>query len=500
MRIMSESQVAVTAINGRLILAVNLLWEVVSFSLPLKYFISWTPVLGASCTCFSFALIAQVSFLILFFAIPELNILIAAALIEHSQIGSIMLAPISDKEGDDAVVERLRQKLNLSSPVQLHHHHHCCHYCDNQVQHHSLPQPKAPQNDHRRPSPVATRAAATITSSTSFSILDDRLDCRHFDALGDDALQWRPLRRSNQVEGAGIASDCNCTAPTLDVSVDVSSCKRRPKLAKAQTTRTLQSQREISSTTTQIQTTCTNCVLCTQKSPVVRPCDVTMLTTTKKKKKEMASSRTFTSSSFLSPLCASISPFSPSSVFSTSCSSTSSQFIRLLLFSCFLLTVISSSAHAYSSRTGYLESELPPYSHYYPPYLIEDVRIQQPPTNRQGKANGGRILAKAPAVPATRQYLDGSTFTGGEVTGHAVLRRQRSLNTFDQSRDDQPDYRITGDIFVPQGAKLEIEPGVRMAFAPRIGITVRGSLLANVSVSILSFSCWLYLYFLYSFT
>ncbi|KAH9406143.1 hypothetical protein TYRP_013745 [Tyrophagus putrescentiae] len=127
--------------------------------------------------------------------------------------------------------------------------------------------------------------------------------------------------------------------------------------------------------------------------------------------------------------------------------------------------------------------EFPPYySQYYPPYLVEDVRIQPAPT-RQGKS---RPLAKAPSVPAARLYLDPATFTGGEVTGHAVLRRRNAGSslpqTFDMSDSDQfhqPDYLITGDIYVPPGARLEIEPGVRIAFAPRVGLTVRGSLLAN---------------------
>ncbi len=340
------------------------------------------------------------------------------------------------------------------------------------------------------------------------------------------------------------SSSSSCTAPDRSTSVDVvSGCKPQS----TRTTLTVQSAKAAeaqtsSTSTTQIQTATTSYYRVHQLTQTSSShlnnclglCDVIMLSKRKRRKGEeeiatggICLSRTSptptpSSSSVLSPLkpppsrvsSLPLSLFSSlSSSFSTSTSSSSSQLTttylcrRFLLFLLCLFTVISasssSSAFAYSSsshinggsyhnfdqlqQTG--GGEFPPYySQYYPPYLVEDVRVQPAPppsSNRQGKS---RPLAKAPSVPAARLYLDPATFTGGEVTGHAVLRRRNpggsTPQTFDMSDSDQlqqPDYLITGDIFVPPGARLEIEPGVRIAFAPRVGLTVRGSLLANVS-------------------
>ncbi len=343
----------------------------------------------------------------------------------------------------------------------------------------------------------------------------------------------------------------SCTAAP-DRSVDVvSGCKPQS----TRTTLTVQSAKAAeaqtsSTSTTQIQTATTSYYRVHQLTQTSSShlnnclglCDVIMLSKRKRRKGEeeiatggICLSRTSptptpSSSSVLSPLKPPPSRVSslPLSLFSsllsssssTSTSSSSSQLTttylcrRFLLFLFCLFTVISasstSSAFAYSSsssshinggsyhnfdqlqQTG--GGEFPPYySQYYPPYLVEDVRVQPAPppsSNRQGKS---RPLAKAPSVPAARLYLDPATFTGGEVTGHAVLRRRNpggsTPQTFDMSDSDQlqqPDYLITGDIFVPPGARLEIEPGVRIAFAPRVGLTVRGSLLANVSNRLLA--------------
>lgn len=58
---------------------------------------------------------------------------------------------------------------------------------------------------------------------------------------------------------------------------------------------------------------------------------------------------------------------------------------------------------------------------------------------------------------------------GGEIIGERILRAIESP------------YIVTEDIEVPNGAKLTIEPGVTIEFAPSIGITVRGVIHAVVS-------------------
>lgn len=144
-------------------------------------------------------------------------------------------------------------------------------------------------------------------------------------------------------------------------------------------------------------------------------------------------------------------------------------FVSLLTL-CVCLSVISASRYIPP------ESEPPPYSQYYPPYLVDEKAVGQ---NRLGKS---RTFAKAPSVNptgATRQFLDNS-FSGGEISGFKVLRKIQS-GAFEHLAS--PDYRITSDITVPSNAKLEIEPGVRLSFAPRTGISVRGALLANVSLA-----------------
>ena len=147
--------------------------------------------------------------------------------------------------------------------------------------------------------------------------------------------------------------------------------------------------------------------------------------------------------------------------------------LNLFTVLCLCFTVIS------ASRFIPPENELPPYSQYYPSYLPDEASISLiPGQNRLGKSNS-RTIGKSPAVnpnDAIKQFLEPS-FSGGEISGYKVLRRTQNINQFG------PDYRITSDIVVPQNAKLEIEPGVRIAFAARTGITIRGALLANVSIN-----------------
>ena len=131
---------------------------------------------------------------------------------------------------------------------------------------------------------------------------------------------------------------------------------------------------------------------------------------------------------------------------------------------CLYISVI--SANRYIPQ----ESNLPSYSQYYPPYLQESFNHPSV-TSRTGKS---RTLAKSQEVISTRRFLEPS-FSGGEINGIAVLRKTQLNN------DQLVDYFITSDIVVPVNSRLEIEPGVRILFAARVGITVYGALLANVS-------------------
>lgn len=131
-------------------------------------------------------------------------------------------------------------------------------------------------------------------------------------------------------------------------------------------------------------------------------------------------------------------------------SSISTMYILLLCFSlCF--TVISSSRFVPSEQRQSRQ-----YSQYYPPY----------DTNSQSDHHHQQYVG---------QPLDHSLFHGGEITGLKVLTRSG------QSDPSTPDYTIHSDILIPANSRLEIESGVRIAFTPQVGITVRGALLANVS-------------------
>lgn len=50
---------------------------------------------------------------------------------------------------------------------------------------------------------------------------------------------------------------------------------------------------------------------------------------------------------------------------------------------------------------------------------------------------------------------------------------------------DASPYMLRDDLLIERGAELLIEPGVEVKFAPMIGITVRGKLLAIVSIKLL---------------
>lgn len=64
---------------------------------------------------------------------------------------------------------------------------------------------------------------------------------------------------------------------------------------------------------------------------------------------------------------------------------------------------------------------------------------------------------------------DYTELAGGSVVGERTLKLSESP------------YLLTGDLDVERNAKLIVEPGVNIHFAPMIGITVRGVLISVVS-------------------
>lgn len=62
-------------------------------------------------------------------------------------------------------------------------------------------------------------------------------------------------------------------------------------------------------------------------------------------------------------------------------------------------------------------------------------------------------------------------FSGGLITNQLTLRLHNSP------------YIIDNSVLIEKGGQLVIEPGVELQFKPRVGISIIGSLIANVSVS-----------------
>lgn len=87
----------------------------------------------------------------------------------------------------------------------------------------------------------------------------------------------------------------------------------------------------------------------------------------------------------------------------------------------------------------------------------------------------GDATAAPPSTPTLLTSSMSSSFTelqGGELLGERTLRRSESP------------YLARDDLEVVRGARLTIEPGVTVEFAPTKGLKVRGVLQAVVSVTI----------------
>lgn len=74
-------------------------------------------------------------------------------------------------------------------------------------------------------------------------------------------------------------------------------------------------------------------------------------------------------------------------------------------------------------------------------------------------------------INSDSEYIGNSEteLQGGEIIGERTLRLSESP------------YVLKTDLIVENGAKLFIEPGVQIRFAPMIGITVKGEITAVVS-------------------
>ena len=79
-------------------------------------------------------------------------------------------------------------------------------------------------------------------------------------------------------------------------------------------------------------------------------------------------------------------------------------------------------------------------------------------------------------LPGDLSNHEFTELAGGVYTGEKVLRLSESP------------YVLNTDLEVEEGGKLIIEPGVVIQFAPMVGITIRGTIIAVVSNSIFVFS------------
>lgn len=70
-------------------------------------------------------------------------------------------------------------------------------------------------------------------------------------------------------------------------------------------------------------------------------------------------------------------------------------------------------------------------------------------------------------IKSTKGYTE---WSGGIVTGYHRLRA------------DQSPYFILNNVIIEDTGQLFIDPGVTLKFSPKTGITVKGSIVANVII------------------
>lgn len=87
------------------------------------------------------------------------------------------------------------------------------------------------------------------------------------------------------------------------------------------------------------------------------------------------------------------------------------------------------------------------------------------------------IECKGQELSATDPYLVNKSTGLTELPG-GVLAGGRTV-----WKPDNSPYLLRDDLLLERDAELVIEPGVEVRFAPMIGITVRGKLIAVVSIN-----------------
>lgn len=85
----------------------------------------------------------------------------------------------------------------------------------------------------------------------------------------------------------------------------------------------------------------------------------------------------------------------------------------------------------------------------------------------------GQELGSASAEPYLNKSVGLTELSGGVLTGGRTVWKP----------DGSP-YLLRDDLLIERDAELVVEPGVEVRFAPMIGITVRGKLVAVVSTGI----------------
>lgn len=89
--------------------------------------------------------------------------------------------------------------------------------------------------------------------------------------------------------------------------------------------------------------------------------------------------------------------------------------------------------------------------------------------------NVNNNLHETESIPQTDNESPISEITERQISGEKILRQSESP------------FLLRQDLEVLQNARLTVEPGVTVHFAPLVGITVYGQLKANVSINKITF-------------
>lgn len=108
----------------------------------------------------------------------------------------------------------------------------------------------------------------------------------------------------------------------------------------------------------------------------------------------------------------------------------------------------------------------PPSNKQHNPHHNQHQLLPQPNQDDNTLMSSSSGTSMAPSTTYTE-------LSGGSITSDRILRSSESP------------YSARDHITIEKGAKLIIEPGVRVEFAPTVGITVRGIIHAVVSIQLL---------------